>query len=257
MRIIRYRMGEATSWGRLEGETIRPLAGPPEQGLEAVGPPLPLEAVQLLAPAVPGKIIAVGRNYQAHAEEFGNPLPEEPLLFSKVTGSIIGPGEPIVIPEWVGQVDYEGELAVVMGRRAKGVKRLDALGYVFGYTCLNDVSARVLQRGDGQYTRGKGLDTFCPLGPWIETDLDPADLALRTELNGKLVQDSRTSLMIFPVDVLIEYISRVMTLYPGDVIATGTPAGVGPLAQGDTIEVDIQGLGRLSNPVTVVPSEQE
>ncbi len=256
MRIIRYRLGEAESWGRLEGDSVRPLAGPPSEGLEAVGPPLPLSSVRLLAPIKPSKIIAVGRNYVAHAEEHGNPIPKEPLLFSKVVSAIIGPGETILIPDWAGRVDYEGELAVVMGRRTKGVARAEALDHVFGYTCLNDVSARVFQKNDGQYTRGKGLDTFCPVGPWIETGIDPADLALRTELNGKPVQDSRTSMMIFPVEKLIEYISRVMTLLPGDVIATGTPAGVGPLGQGDIVEVDIEGLGRLSNPVTVISSEQ-
>lgn len=254
MRFVRYCIGNTTSWGRLEGDSIRPLAGPPIENVQAAGPPVPLSTVTLLAPVKPSKIIAVGRNYAAHAEEHGFEVPKEPLLFSKVISSIIGPEETIVIPDWVGRVDYEGELAVVMGRQTKGVSREEALDYVFGYTCLNDVSARVLQRSDGQYTRGKGLDTFCPVGPWIETDLDPADVALRTELNTKLVQDARTSSMIFPVDELISFISRVITLFPGDVIATGTPAGVGPLSQGDTIKVDIEGIGRLSNPVAVEES---
>ncbi len=251
MRFIRFRMGGIVSWGRLEGDNVRPLAGPPCRGIEAAGGPLPLEAVSLLAPVEPSKIIAVGRNYAAHAQEHGFEVPQEPLLFSKVVSSIIAPGQTILIPEWVGRVDYEGELAVIIGRTTKGVSREEALDCIFGYTCLNDVSARVLQRSDGQYTRGKGLDTFCPVGPWIETGLNPADLAIRTELNSKLVQDGRTSQLIFPVDELIAYISRVMTLLPGDVIATGTPAGVGPLSHGDLVEVDIEGIGRLSNPVAV------
>ena len=251
MRIVRYRLGDTVSYGRLEGGSVRPLAGSPFKSIEAAGPPLPLEAVKLLAPVEPSKIIAVGRNYAAHAQEHGFEVPKEPLLFSKPSTALIGPSETILIPEWVGRVDYEGELAVVMGCKTKGASREEALGCVFGYTCLNDVSARVLQRGDGQYFRGKGLDTFCPVGPWIKTGLNPADLAVRTELNSKLVQDGRTSQMIFPVDELIAFISRVMTLMPGDVIATGTPAGVGPLDQGDLVEVDIQGIGRLSNPVAV------
>lgn len=257
MRFVRYRIGEEVSWGRLEGETVRPLAAPPYKTIEAAGPPLPLDSVRLLAPIKPSKMIAVGRNYAAHAEEHGNPIPEEPLLFSKVLSSIIGPEETIVIPKWVGRVDYEGELGVIMGRETKGVSAEKALDHVFGYTCMNDVSARVLQRSDGQYTRGKGLDTFCPVGPWIETDLDPTDLAVRTLHNSKLVQDSRTSFMIFPVAELIAFISRVMTLLPGDVILTGTPSGVGELGQDDRIEVDIQGIGCLVNPVTVIDSPQE
>ena len=256
MRFIRYRIGEEVSWGRLEGETVRPLTQPPYEGIEAAGPPLPLGSVRLLAPIQPSKMIAVGRNYAAHAEEHGFEVPKEPIIFTKALSSIIGPEEAIVIPEWVGRVDYEGELGVVMAKQTKGVSREQALKNVLGYTCMNDVSARDLQWSDGQNFRGKGFDTFCPAGPWIETDLDPTDLAVRTLHNSKLVQDSRTSFMIFPVAELIEFISRVMTLLPGDVILTGTPAGVGPLGRGDRIEVDIQGIGCLSNPVAVVASQQ-
>ncbi len=255
MRIIRYRIGDFVSWGRLEGDSVRPLAGSPYENIEAAGPPLPLESVSLLAPIQPSKMIAVGRNYAAHAEEHGFEVPKEPIIFTKALSSLIGPEEAILIPEWVGRVDYEGELGVVMGKKTKGVYRGQALDHVFGYTCMNDVSARDLQWGDGQNFRGKGLDTFGPAGPWIETELDPSDLAIRTLLNSETVQDSRTSFMIFPVDELIAFISRVMTLLPGDVILTGTPAGVGPIGQGDLVEVDIQGIGRLSNPAAVISSQ--
>ena len=257
MRLVRFSLGPSgpIRYGRLEGETVRPLAGPFWEGLAATGSGLPLGSVRLEPPVTPSKIIALGRNYLDHAKERNMPAPEEPLLFSKTVSSVIGPGETIRIPAWVGRTDHEAELGVVIGRRCKGLTREEAGEAVLGVTCLNDVSARELQKHDGQFTRGKGLDTFCPLGPWIETGLDYRDLFVRAELNGRLVQDGRTSRMIHPVDKIIEYISRVMTLFPGDVIATGTPAGVGPLAHGDEIVVEIEGVGRLINRVAVVESK--
>jgi len=249
MKLIRFSRNGRPCYGRLEGQNVRPLAGCPWDGLGAAGPALPLTAVELLAPVAPSKIVAVGRNYRAHVEERGAVVPEEPMLFSKAISSIIGPGESISLPGWVGRVDYEAELAVVIGRPTRRVSPAGAKEAILGLTCLNDVSARELQRRDIQFHRGKGFDTFCPLGPWIQTGLDPDDLAIRAELNGRLVQDARTSQMLFPVAELIAFISRTMTLLPGDVIATGTPAGVGPLKAGDIIAVEVEGVGRLVNPV--------
>lgn len=250
MRLVRFELNGYQYYGRMEGETVRPLDGDFFDGLGAAGNPLPLHAVKLLAPVEPLNIVAVGRNYKAHAAEFNNPIPEEPMLFSKPFSSIIGTGEKIVIPDWVeGRVDHEAELGVVIAAEAKNVPRHQARDYILGLTCVNDVSARQYQKSDVQFYRGKGFDTFCPIGPWIETDLDFADLAVRAELNGKLVQEARTSEMIFPIDFLIEHITRFMTLLPGDIIATGTPAGVSPMEDGDTIVIEIEGVGRLENRV--------
>jgi 2-keto-4-pentenoate hydratase/2-oxohepta-3-ene-1,7-dioic acid hydratase in catechol pathway len=205
-----------------------------------------------LAPAVaPSKIVCVGRNYKEHAAELGNPMPIEPLLFLKAPSAIIGHEEVIEVPPESKQVEHEGELGVVIGRRARRLGAdADPLHYVMGYTCLNDVTARDLQRKDVQFTRGKSFDTFCPVGPFIETDLDPADVKVITRVNGETKQQGRTSQMAFPVPMLIRYISHMMTLYPGDVIATGTPAGVSRLADGDVVEVQVEGIGTLRNPVS-------
>ncbi|MBW2091536.1 MAG: fumarylacetoacetate hydrolase family protein, partial [Deltaproteobacteria bacterium] len=191
----------------------------------------------------------LGLNYKDHAAEFNSDLPEEPLLFLKPASSVIGPGAPIICPPQSKRVDYEAELAVVIGREANHVPASEALTYVLGYTCLNDVTARDLQQKDGQWTRAKGFDTFCPLGPAIETDLDPSNLTVEAWLNGERKQASSTVNLVFDVKYLIEYISAVMTLAPGDVIATGTPSGVGPLSEGDVIEIRVQGVGGLINPV--------
>jgi 2-keto-4-pentenoate hydratase/2-oxohepta-3-ene-1,7-dioic acid hydratase in catechol pathway len=192
----------------------------------------------------------VGRNYAAHAKELGNPTPDEnPIIFMKPSTSVIGPGKPIVRPPGAGRVDHESELAVVIGRSCKRATRERALEYVLGYTCLNDVTERSLQKADGQWTRAKGFDTFCPLGPAIATDLDPGAAGVRCLVDGELRQQGDTSDMIFPVDRLIEFISGVMTLNPGDVIATGTPEGVGPLQAGQEVAVEVEGVGRLANPV--------
>jgi 2-keto-4-pentenoate hydratase/2-oxohepta-3-ene-1,7-dioic acid hydratase in catechol pathway len=204
--------------------------------------PLPL-------PCAPTKIVGVGLNYRAHALEMGKPLPSEPLLFLKPPSAVIGSGAPIVRPRGYRRVDYEGELAVVIGRRARGVSAAAALDHVAGYTCALDITVRDLQERDVQYTRAKGFDTFCPLGPVLARGLDPSRLRLCTRLNGELRQDSSTEDMIFTVPELIAFISGVMTLVPGDVISTGTPPGVGPIVPGDWVEVEIEGIGVLRNPV--------
>jgi 2-keto-4-pentenoate hydratase/2-oxohepta-3-ene-1,7-dioic acid hydratase in catechol pathway len=209
-----------------------------------------LTEVQIVAPVAPSKIVCVGRNYKDHAAELGNPMPPEPLLFLKAPSAVIGFGETIVLPAQSSQVEHEGELGIVMARTARQIRDdEDALSYVLGYTCVNDVTARDLQRKDVQFTRAKSFDTFCPVGPFIETDIDPLDLRVTTRVNGEVRQQGRTSAMAFPVDYLIRYISRIMTLYPGDLISTGTPAGVSSLHDGDLVEVEVEGLGALRNDV--------
>jgi 2-keto-4-pentenoate hydratase/2-oxohepta-3-ene-1,7-dioic acid hydratase in catechol pathway len=207
------------------------------------------DGATLLPPTTPTKIVCIGRNYADHAKELGNEAPSEPLLFLKPPSALLAPGGTIVRPSQSQLVHHEGELAIVVGREAKNVSREHWRDYVLGFTCANDVSARDLQRKDVQFTRGKGFDTFCPIGPHIETDLDPSDLRVVTRLNGEVKQDGRTSQMIFPCDVLFAYVSEHMTLMPGDVILTGTPAGVGSLNAGDTVEVEIEGIGTLTNAV--------
>lgn len=201
------------------------------------------------APIRPSKILGVGTNYRAHAQEMGKPLPDEPLLFMKPPSAIIGDGEAIVRPTGTWRVDFEGELGVVIGKRCRYASEKDALSFVLGYTIVNDVSVRDLQKKDGQFTRAKGFDTFCPVGPWVETGLDPSALRLITRQNGTVRQDSSTADMIFSVARIIEVASRVMTLEPGDLITTGTPSGVGPIAPGDLIEIEIEGIGILRNKV--------
>ncbi len=204
----------------------------------------------MLPPVTPSKIVCVGRNYAAHAAELGNDVPKEPLIFLKPPSSIVGPGEPIVLTKYSNRVEHEGELGLVVGRRAAHLSDSeDALSYLYGYTCVNDVTARDLQKADVQFTRAKGFDTFCPVGPHIETELNPSDVLVECRVNSAVRQSARTSLMIFSVAFIVRWISRMMTLEPGDLIATGTPAGVGPLAAGDKAEVFVEGVGVLSNPV--------
>lgn len=203
----------------------------------------------LLPPVVPGKIVCVGRNYADHAKELGNDVPTEPLIFLKPTSALLAPEGTIVLPAASQQVEYEGELVIVVGREARNVSKARWRDYVRGFTCANDVTARDLQKKDVQFTRAKGFDTFCPIGPAIETDLDPADLAVTTRLNGEVRQSGRTSQFIFPCDVLFEFITSIMTLMPDDIILTGTPAGVGPMSPGDRVEVEIEGIGVLRNVV--------
>jgi 2-keto-4-pentenoate hydratase/2-oxohepta-3-ene-1,7-dioic acid hydratase in catechol pathway len=209
----------------------------------------PLEALKLLAPVVPSKIVAVALNYRAHAAEQGKPLPAEPLFFLKPSTAVIGPGEPIRLPPGMGRVDHEAEMGIVIGRRATAVPASAAADYIFGVTCVNDVTARALQKQVGHYTRPKGFDTFAPVGPAIATGLDWSNLRIRGSVNGVVKQDSTTADLIFTVPELIAFISSVMTLLPGDIISTGTPAGIGPLASGDTVSIDVEGVGELDNPV--------
>jgi len=211
---------------------------------------LTLSDVELLAPVVPSKIVCVGRNYREHAAELGNKMPDEPLLFLKAPSALIAAGDRIELPRASQQVEHEGELGVVIGRVASKIAAdEDPLSYVFGYTCVNDVTARDLQRKDVQFTRGKSFDTFCPVGPWIETELDPANLTVETRLNGEVKQKGNTADMAFSVSFLIRYISEIMTLYPGDLIATGTPAGVSRMKSGDRVEVEVTGIGVLVNEI--------
>ncbi|MGK8556264.1 fumarylacetoacetate hydrolase family protein [Nocardia gipuzkoensis] len=209
----------------------------------------PLADVRLLAPILASKVVCVGKNYAAHAAEMGGAAPEDPVIFLKPNTSIVGPNAPIILPPSASQVDYEGELAIVIGRPCKDVPAARALDVVLGYTVANDVTARDQQRHDGQWTRAKGYDTFCPLGPWIETTVDPSDLEIVTELDGDVRQRSRTSLLLHDIPKLIEWVTTVMTLLPGDVILTGTPEGVGPLSVGQQVSVTVEGIGTLTNPV--------
>jgi 2-keto-4-pentenoate hydratase/2-oxohepta-3-ene-1,7-dioic acid hydratase in catechol pathway len=253
MRIVRYSHEGEMSFGVLEGEAVAAITPHPFAPFEYSGERLAPDQVRLLAPVLPTKVVAVGRNYAEHAEEFGNEVPEEPIIFFKPSTAVIGPGDPIIYPAGVDRVDFEGELAVIVGKMARRLDEADALQVVLGFTCANDVTARNLQKADGQWTRAKSFDTFCPLGPWIETDLDSSDLAVRTLVNDEQRQSSRTSLLLNSVARLLAFISAVMTLLPGDVILTGTPAGVGPLNPGDRVAVEIEGIGVLSNRVVAEP----
>jgi len=250
MRVVRYQTREsAPGYGWLHEEKVGPLAGSPFDEFLRLEATLPLAEVQLLAPALPSKILCVGRNYAAHAKEHGAEVPEVPMLFLKPPSSVIGPGETIILPPQSQQVEHEAELAVVIGKRGRWIPTETALEFVLGYTIANDVTARDLQRRDGQWSRAKGFDTFCPIGPWIETDFDPSDALVTCHVNQDMRQMGSTRDMVFQVRQLIAFASSVMTLEAGDLILTGTPAGVGPLSPGDTVEVTIEGLGSLRNPV--------
>ena len=261
MKFCRLQLRDAAQvsaqaqFGLLEGDEVREVSGRPWDSWSVGSRKWRLADVNLLAPVEPSKIVCVGRNYAAHAAELGNEIPKEPLIFLKPPSSIVGPGEPVVLTAYSQRVEHEGELALVVGRRCSRLKdEDDSLSYLAGYTCLNDVTARDVQKNDVQFTRGKGFDTFCPIGPHIETQLNPADVLVETHVNGVLRQSGRTSLMIYPIAFLVRWISRMMTLMPGDVIATGTPAGVGPLLQGDIVAVSVEGVGVLSNPVHAAQS---
>lgn len=246
MRIAVLEKDGRRSWVALEGQRARRFAGSPFEGGTVEGEPFPWTDDELRAPVRPSKIVCIGRNYAAHAKELGNEVPAEPLMFFKPPSSIIGPGESIVLRAESSKVEHEAELGVVIGKRASRVSREDALSYVLGYTCVNDVTARDLQKKDGQWARAKGFDTFCPVGPWIETDLDPSDLAVKCLVDGEVRQEGRTSQMMFDVPALVAYVSRAFTLEPGDLIATGTPEGVGPLALGNRVTVVIEKIGELT-----------
>ena len=254
MRIVRYRHGQDVSFGVLEDGAVAAISPHPFGPFQYVGTRAPMGEVRLLAPVLPTKVIAVGRNYAEHAREMGGEVAPEPVIFLKPSTAVIGPDDPIVYPTDVNRVDYEGELAVIIGKLARRLDEADAMQAVLGFTCANDVTARELQKLDGQWARAKGFDTFCPLGPWIETDLDSSDLGLRTLVNGEARQSSRTSMLEHGVADLLAFVSSVMTLIPGDVLLTGTPAGVGPLEVGDRVEVEIEGIGVLANPVVAEPA---
>ena len=265
MRIVRFKKGNGTYYGILEGTFVNelkrdiflPLEKKSHQNFlagsaqyEFTGRKHPLKELKILAPCQPTKIVALGLNYRSHAEELKMKLPEDPLLFLKPSTAVIGPNEDIIYPAMSHRVDYEAELGVVIGRETKGVSEEKAEEYIFGYTCFNDVTARDLQGKDKQFTRSKGFDSFAPMGPWIETQLNPADLKVESYLNGKRRQSGTTADLVFSVFQLVSFISNVMTLLPGDVVATGTPAGIGSMQVGDTIEIVVEGIGTLKNKVS-------
>lgn len=258
MKNVRFEAEGVTSWGVVEGNSVFGHVGNPYAAFQGkAGGFVPdrtsykLSNVKLLTPCHPSKIVGIGLNYHTHAQEFSQlKLPIEPLIFLKPSTAVIGPDDTIIIPQGSeGHVDYECELAVVIGKEAKDVPEDQAKDYILGYTCANDVTERVYQKEDGQWTRAKGFDTFAPLGPWIATDISPEDLNIETYLNGEVKQSSNTSRLIFGVPKLISFISRIMTLLPGDVIFTGTPGGIGRINPGDTVEVKIDKIGTLRNPV--------
>jgi 2-keto-4-pentenoate hydratase/2-oxohepta-3-ene-1,7-dioic acid hydratase in catechol pathway len=261
VRIARFVVGGSISWGVVEAPagtgdnpsfeslTVAAIKDHPMGPIEFTGDRYAITDVRLLAPILPSKVVAIGRNYAAHAAELGNDVPERPLIFLKPSTSVIGTHDVIRLPADSDQVEHEAELAVIIGRVVKDVPRDRALEVIFGYTCGNDVTARDQQRSDGQWTRAKGYDSFCPIGPWIETQFDPSGARVRCLVNDRTTQDGNTRDMIFDVATLVSYVSHVMTLMPGDVLLTGTPEGVSRIADGDTVRVVIDGIGELVNPV--------
>ena len=262
MRICRFTSGDDPRFGLMDGagRRIAEISGDPlYTRIELTGETFEVDDVRLLAPVIPrSKVVAVGRNYADHAKEMGQELPTEPMLFLIPNTSVCGPGDPVVIPSFVSEVSYEVELAVVIGRMCKDVAPEDARSVIFGYTVANDVTARDLQRGDGQWARAKGLDTFTPLGPWIETDLDVADVRLTSTVDGELRQDGTSADMVFGIEQIVAHASAAFTLLPGDILLTGTPAGVGPITAGQRCEVSVEGIGTLTNPfVAAEPADQD
>ena len=261
MKLVRFFNGERVAYGVLDSDAVYELKidpfwldGPEALSMAVKGAmedePIALESVRLLAPTLPTKIVAIGLNYKAHAAEFGKELPEEPMIFLKPPTAVIGPGDDIIYPTQMShRVDYEAELAIVVGSEAKDIAVAESAAYILGFTCFNDVTARDLQGKDKQYARSKGFDTFAPMGPWIETELDTSKVKIESYLNSELRQSTSTSDMIFSVEELFSFVSCVMTLMPGDVIATGTPSGVGKMKPGDEVEIRIEGIGSLVNSV--------
>lgn len=265
MRIVRYTdtfedwrgTDVPTQWGLLVDEVVYPLQCAPYfsplstdiYAPQIIGDAVSLDEVRLLAPAEPQKIVCVGRNYAEHAAELGNEIPTEPLIFLKPPSSLIGPDEPVVYPAISENVHHEGELALIIGQRCRNLREEDAMDVIFGYTVANDVTARDLQRSDNQWTRGKGFDTFCPVGPWIDTQFNPANRMVRCLVNDEVRQEGNTGLMIYSIATVLAFVTRFMTLEPGDLVLTGTPSGVGPVQPGDVMRVEVGGLGTLSNPV--------
>ena len=249
MKIVCFAIDNKVKYGILKGESIQAIEDKPFRYLKPTDQYYQLGEVKLLSPCTPSKIVALGLNYRSHAEETKSPLPDAPLIFLKPSTAVIGPEDNIVYPPFSARVDYEAELAVVIKKPAWRVSLEEALDYVLGYTCFNDVTARDLQHQNGQWTRAKGFDTFAAVGPCIETELDPGNVTLETYLNGELKQQGNTSDLIYAVPELINFISNVMTLLAGDIIATGTPSGIGPMYPGDTVEIKIEGIGTLRNHV--------
>jgi 2-keto-4-pentenoate hydratase/2-oxohepta-3-ene-1,7-dioic acid hydratase in catechol pathway len=255
MRLVRFLVNNQIRYGIVEGELVRELLRPPTDGITPMRTTWPLAEVRLLAPVRPSKMLCIGLNYRDHAKEMGKPLPAEPVLFLKPASALAGPGQPVVYPAMAGQVDHEAELAIVIGRRCRSVAVEEAAACVLGYTCFNDVTARDLQAKDGQWTRAKSFDTFGVIGPWIETEPgDPNHLAVTCRVNGAVRQRSNTDQLAFDCQFLVSWASRIMTLEPGDVIATGTPSGISPVRPGDVMEVEVEGIGILSNPVIAEPA---
>lgn len=252
MKFGRFAKGDRTFFGIVSGDIVQEVRGDIFAAHQVLDVSHPLPELKVLAPCTPSKIVAVGLNYRTHAAEVKMELPQEPILFLKPSTAVIGPEENIIYPAMAKRVDYEGELGVVIGKKCQAVSVEQAPEFIFGYTCVNDVTARDLQKKDGQWTRAKSFDTFAPLGPFVETALDPSDLRIETFLNQENKQSASTRDLIFPVPYLVSFISRVMTLLPGDVIATGTPEGIGPMRSGDVVEVRIEGLETLRNTVAAI-----
>ncbi len=244
-RFGRFAVDGQPVYARIEGDTLHPLDAAPWRGGTVAGRAIPLARARRLAPVVPGQILAIGKNYRAHAKEMASEVPSSPLLFLKAVTSLLDPDGTVLLPPESARVEHEAELGVVIGRRGRRIPEAEAMGYVFGYTALCDVTARDLQRSDGQWSRAKGFDTFCPVGPEIVTGIDPGALQVRALVNGTVRQDGNTRDMVFPVARLVSHLSQAMTLEPGDLIATGTPEGVGPLVDGDELVVEVGSVGRL------------
>ncbi|MBI2862008.1 MAG: fumarylacetoacetate hydrolase family protein [Chloroflexi bacterium] len=251
MRFVHFAVRGRAYYGIVSGEEVERLVGSPFGRRHLTGERYPLPEVKLLPPTIPSKIIAVGLNYRDHAQEVKRDIPEEPLIFFKAPSALIGHEDTIRLPSAADRIDHEGELVVVIGKRAKAVREQEALSYALGYTCGNDVSNRPIQRKDGQWARAKSFDTFAPVGPWVVDDINPESLDIRVQVNGELRQSSNTSKLIFGVAQVVSFVSHAMTLLPGDLIFTGTPAGIGPLTPGDVVEVIIEGIGTLRNRVAL------
>ena len=252
MKFIRFKTNSGIRYGQLSEGHVLEIEGDIFSNYRVTDTRHPLCDLKILSPCVPTKIMAIGLNYRSHAEELGMALPEEPLVFMKPPSAVIGPDEEIIYPGMSSRVDYEGELAVVIGKKCRSVTEEDSEKYVLGYTCFNDVTARDLQKKDVQFTRAKGFDTFAPVGPFIETEINPGHIKIETFLNGEKKQSGNTSDLIFPVRTIVSFLSKIMTLCPGDIIATGTPGGIGPMKRGDVVAVRIEGLGTLQNKVAAV-----
>jgi len=251
VRYCRFKHQGVARYGVIHGDVVAALAGAPWVSSSEGEVRVPLDAVELLPPTEASKVVAVGQNYRKHAEELGKPVPPEPLIFMKPATALNAHGQPIVLPPESAEVHHESELALVIGQRLKDADEAQAAKAIFALTCFNDVTARDIQRREVQHTRAKSYDTFACVGPWMETELSPADLRIVCRVNGQVRQDGRTSDMIFPPARLVSFISRIMTLLPGDLVSTGTPSGVGPLRDGDRVEVEVEGIGALANPVTL------